>query len=95
MDIEKEIQLLEILESVPMPPDPSPIPTARDGFVEVPYLLTEYFKKIGVKLNLEANGKMKIEDYTALIEEYNIPTYGMKIVTFKVVSVDDVKEKKG
>lgn len=95
MDIEKEIQLLEILESVPMPPDPAPIPTAVGGFVEVPYLLNEYFRKVGVKLNLDENGKMRTEEYASLIEDHCIPTYGIKITTYKVVGVEDVLKNKG
>jgi len=81
MDIEKEIELLEILESIPMPPDPAPMPISKDGFVTVPFLINKYFKKIGVKLDLDQKRKMKIDDYLALMAEHHITMYGIIIST--------------
>ena len=91
MDIEKEIEFLEILENTPTPPDPAPVPMERDGHVKVPFLIAEYFKKIEVDLNTDEQGRMKTEDYQALIDDYNIPTYGIKIITFKKASVEDLR----
>lgn len=93
MDIEKEIEFLEMLESIPLPPDPAPVPTEKDGLVVVPSVTVEYLKKIGVKLDLDKEGRMKTEDYITLLDEYHIPTYGIKIISFKVIGVDDVKKK--
>lgn len=92
MDIEKEIKLLEILESTPMPPDPAPIPGVFDGMVKMPGAILEYFNKINVEVPLDSEGKMKAEDYSKLIEDYSIPTYGMKMVTFVTVNRESLNK---
>ena len=94
MDIEKEIELLEILQNTPMPPDPAPVPASRNGIVEVPFLIREYFEKIKVKLDMDEKGQMKAEDYSQLLDDYHIPTHGIKMIRFVVVTRDDFKEKK-
>ncbi len=80
MDIEKEIELLESLEGIPMPPDPAPIPSAYEGFVQVPIQIAEYFESIEVELSMNEDRKMKTEDYLNLMKEYSIRTAGPVVI---------------
>lgn len=78
MDIEKKIEFLEVLVSIPMPPNPAPVPTAREGVVKVPEPIIDYLKKIDVEVE---ETEMSVIDYLTLLEDNNIPVHGISIVT--------------
>ena len=96
MDLDKELQALEILNSIPLPPDPAPVPSVFDesGLVEMPIVLVEYFKKINVDPGLDKGGRMPVKEYLDLLKKYHINSGATKIISFKVVTRENFKKKK-
>ena len=75
MDLEQELKLLEMLESIPNPPEIAPMPTVRkeDPFFLLPASIREYLDKINVRPNLEEDGRIHIDNYMKLLAELHIP----------------------
>lgn len=96
MDLDKELQALEILNSIPLPPDPAPVPSVYDGsgLVEMPIVLVDYFKKINVDPGLDEDGRMPVSQYLDLLKKYHINSGSTKIISFKVVTRENYKDKK-
>lgn len=82
----KELEILELIDSVPNPPKFIPgVSTSNPNEpIEVPLILLKYLKEINKTEKIE-NGKMKIKDYIELISRLNIPIVGKPIVIYKII----------
>ena len=82
MKLDDELELLKMIDCIPSIPEGLVI-FVENGFVELPLILNEYFKQLGVAPKLESNGKMLLNDFDSLAYQYGLDTPGnSKIIKF-------------
>jgi hypothetical protein len=73
-DLENELKILEMIESLPVPPEVFSSTTLYDesGMVKVPKDVYDYLESINVIPNTNCDGQLHIDDYMALLKANHI-----------------------
>lgn len=74
MDDEQKLELMKSLVDAPERPGYLPTPSvyADDPYVEVPIQVTKYVEALGGKIELESDGRMRIDHYLNLLKKYSL-----------------------
>ncbi|MGB2528368.1 hypothetical protein [Flagellimonas sp. SN16] len=74
MEDKTKLELMKSLADMPERPGLLPIPCIfdNDPFVEVPHQVTKYVQELGGTIDLEKDGRMRIDHYIKLLKEYSL-----------------------
>ena len=74
MEDEQKLELMKSLVDLPERPRFLPTPTvyADEPFVEVPIQVKEYVEAMGGAIELEEDGRMRIDHYLKLLRDYSL-----------------------
>lgn len=80
-----ELELLKFLDNLPKIPSMAPMPfvTKENPFIEIPKVINECAKAVGIKPQFETDGRIHVNNYVRLLDVLQIEHYKPVVFTLK------------